>query len=96
MDNAFDLLEEKVRKAAELVERLRHEKKELEQQAADARARLEEAEGKLQSLDVERADVAERGRALEGAQREVKALRHEREEVRKRIARLVDLLEGLD
>ena len=96
MENAFDLLEEKVRKAAELVKRLRDEKKELEQQAARAHARLEEAEKKLGAVDHERASVAKRGRELESAQREVETLRHEREEVRTRIARLVDLLEGLD
>lgn len=96
MDNAFDLLEDKVRKAAELVQRLRHEKKELEGQAAQARARLDEAEKKLHTLDKERSGAAERARELEGLQRELKALRHEREEVRARVARLVDVLEGMD
>lgn len=95
-DNAFDVLEDKVRKAAELVQRLRAENGDLERQAAEARAKLEEAEHKLQTLAREQAGAVEAGRELDTARREVQTLRHEREQVRTRIARMVELLEGLD
>ncbi len=96
MDDAFDRLEERVRTAAELVQRLRSEKKALEQQAAQARARVDEAEKKLGALEKERSGAAERARQWDGLEREVLSLRHERDEVRTRVARLVDLLDSLE
>jgi predicted RNase H-like nuclease (RuvC/YqgF family) len=96
MDDAFDRLEERVRAAAELVQRLRADKKLLEQQADEARARLEAAEKKLVALEKEHGGAAERARKLDGLEREVDSLRHERDEVRTRVARLVDLLDSLE
>lgn len=96
MENGFDLLEQKVKKAAETVRQLRRENKELEEQVGKARARLQEADKRLQALERERQEGGEQARTLEGLQKEVRSLRHEREEVRTRIGKLVELLEGLD
>ena len=94
MENGFDLLEEKVRKAAELVKRLRKDNKVLGESAAEARERLHEMEKRLAGLDRERAQ-ASGGRETD-LEREVKALRQQRDEVRQRIARLVEVLDNLD
>jgi predicted RNase H-like nuclease (RuvC/YqgF family) len=96
MDNAFEVLEEKVRKTAELVRRLRKEKAELEEERGGLRARLKEAEQGLASLEKQRHASAAEGREAEALGREVKVLRAEREEVRQRIGKLVDILDGLD
>jgi chromosome segregation ATPase len=94
MENGFDLLEEKVRKAAELVRRLRKENKALGESAEEARERLRETEKRLAAMDRERAQ-ASGGRDTD-LEREMKALRQQRDEVRQRIARLVEVLENLD
>ncbi|MBI3932445.1 MAG: hypothetical protein HY317_03455 [Acidobacteria bacterium] len=93
MENSFDVLEEKVRKAADLVKRLRKENHALDEDLVKARARLAEAEKRLSAIEGERSGGARDADALKG---EVKTLRHEREEIRTRIARLVEVLEGLD
>jgi predicted RNase H-like nuclease (RuvC/YqgF family) len=96
MQNSFDVLEQKVRKAVELVNRLRNEKKTLESDLAAMRSRLLDTEKRFVALEKERAPDADHGKGLEGLEREVKALRTEREEVRGRIARLVEVLDGLE
>jgi chromosome segregation ATPase len=95
MEQGFDLLEEKVRKAAELVKRLRKENKGLEDDLGRAKSRLHEAEKRLSALEKEHA-AADRGAGSEELEREVKALRHQRDEVRRRIERMVEVLESLD
>ena len=94
MEHGFDLLEEKVRKAADLVKRLRKENKALEDDVVKAKSRLQEAERRLASLEKEAAPS--HGKETEGLSREVATLRHEREEIRKRIAKLVDVLDIFD
>lgn len=96
MDNSFDLLEEKVRKAAELVRKLRKENAGLEEHLAEGKKRLHEAEKKLQALEKDQGASAGLTKELEILNREVKGLRQEREEVRGRIAKLVEVLEALD
>ena len=96
MEDSFELLEEKVRKAAELVRRLRKENKGLEDDLGKARARLQEAEKKLETLEREVQASGGRSQELDSLQKDVKALKQEREEVRRRIAKLVEVLEGLD
>jgi chromosome segregation ATPase len=94
MENGFDLLEEKVRKAAELVKRLRKENKALGESAEETRERLRETEKRLAAMDRERPHAAGSNETdLEG---ELKALRQQRDEIRQRIARLVEVLETLD
>lgn len=96
MDETFELLEEKVRKAADLVKKLRKENKSLEDDLAKSRARLQEAEKRLDALDKEVQSSAGKGHELESLQKELKALRLEREEIRRRIGKLVEVLETLD
>jgi len=96
MENAFGLLEEKVRKAAELVKRLRQEKKTLEEELGQARGRAQEAERQVSTLEGEAAGAASKSRDRDAAEQELKALRREREEVRRRIAGLLEILDGLE
>lgn len=82
MENSFDLLEEKVRRAADLVKRLRKENTALEERVV--------------ALEKQRGTSAGHAKELEGLAREAKTLREEREEIRQRIAKLVEALDGLD
>jgi len=96
MENSFDLLEEKVRRTVDLVKRLRKENKALDEDLSRARARLDQAEKALQSLERARGEESAQSGQLEGLGKEIKVLRQEREDVRGRIAKLVEVLEGLD
>jgi prefoldin subunit 5 len=95
MEQGFDLLEEKVRKAADLVKRLRKENKGLEDGLAKATGRLQESEKRLSALEKERA-APRGGPEMDDLQAEVKSLRQQKDEVRKRIERIVEVLESLD
>ena len=88
MDKTFDLLEDRVRKAADLVTRLRKENKGFQDDLTKARHRLQEAEKRLESLET--------SQSSESLEKDLASLRKEREEVRVRIAKLVEILEGLD
>jgi FtsZ-binding cell division protein ZapB len=79
MENAFDQLEERVKKAADVVKRLRQENK-----------------GLLEALEKGKGPSPEETRRAEALAQEVKELRAEREEIRRRIARLVQVLDALD
>jgi hypothetical protein len=96
MEDTFELLEEKVRKAAELVRKLRKDNKGLEDDLAKARARLLDAENKLETLEREVQAHGGRSQELDTLHKDLKALKLERDEVRRRIAKLVEVLEGLD
>jgi FtsZ-binding cell division protein ZapB len=64
MENGFELLEDKVRKAVELVKRLRKENKDLRDELGKAQPRLQELEKKVEALDKHRgAATAEAGKA---------------------------------
>ena len=78
MDNAFDQLEDRVKKAADVVKRLRQENKALQEELAGKGASEEET------------------RRADELAREVKGLRGERDEIRRRIAKLVQVLDALD
>jgi chromosome segregation ATPase len=95
MQDGFELLEEKVKKAADLVKRLRRDNKTLEDDLTKAKWRLQEAEKRLEAVEK---DLAHRGDAAESEAllAEVSSLKKEREEVRRRIAKLVDVLDGLE
>ena len=96
VENGFELLEDKVRKAVELVKRLRKENRDLHDELAKARPRLSELEKKVEAAEKHRgAASADAGKA-EALAREVKDLRHEREEIRRRIAKLVEALDTLE
>jgi predicted nucleic acid-binding Zn-ribbon protein len=96
MDDSFELLEDKVRRAAELVTRLRNDNEELRAELARMRPRLQEAEKKNEGLEKVRSAGAGDARQLETLGRELRSLREEREEVRRRIGRLVEILDGMD
>src|SRR5437867_371978 len=97
MEEGFELLEEKVRKAADLVKRLRKANHDLEEERGRLGARLKEAEKRLDGLEKQRgSSSAEEPRRRGAVDEEVAALRHEREEIRRRIARLVEVLDGLE
>jgi chromosome segregation ATPase len=96
MEDSFELLEQRVRKTAELVRRLRKDNRSLEEDLAKSRGRAQEAEKKLEALEKERSSAPDQGKQLEAAASELKLLRQEREEVRRRIARLVEVLDGLE
>jgi septal ring factor EnvC (AmiA/AmiB activator) len=108
--DTFSLLEDKVRKAAALVRELRQRNQSLEQELPEVRKRNQRLEQELPELrtrvqELHKAlEAAEKGvgdlgddaRKLAAAEQELKGLRQEREEVRLRIARLVEVLDGLE
>ena len=115
--DSFTLLEEKVRKAADLVRELRQKNQGLEREVPDLRQRNQRLEEELPELrsrvqDLQKAlqaaekaplapsddarKLAESERELKGLRKEREGLRQEREEVRLRIARLVEILDGLE
>lgn len=96
MEKGFELLEQKVRKAAELVKRLQGENKALATQLGEAQARLKQAARDLEAAEKRREPSAEEAKRLEALNRELQDLREEREEIKKRVARLVDVLDTLD
>jgi predicted RNase H-like nuclease (RuvC/YqgF family) len=96
MDESFDVLEEKVRKAAELVKRLRKENRALDEDLGKARARLEAAEKRLAALEKDAGASHDHGQKLDALGQQLKALQLERGEVRSRIAKLVEVLDSLD
>jgi len=95
MEEGFELLEEKVRKAAELVKRLRKANHDLEEERSRLGARVKEAEKRLDSLEKQRGS-SEGGPRRDALAEEVATLRHEREEIRRRLAKLVEVLDGLE
>ena len=96
MENNFELLEDRVRKAVELVKRLRGENKGLQDELGKARPRLQELEKKVEAADKHRGAATAEGGKVEALVREIKDLRHERDEIRRRIAKLVEALDALE
>jgi predicted nucleic acid-binding Zn-ribbon protein len=96
VQDSFELLEEKVRRAAELVKALRQENKELEQQRRQAESRLKEAEKGLQALEKQKGAATADQKRVEALDGEVATLRREREEIKKRLARLIEVLDELE
>jgi chromosome segregation ATPase len=94
VDNAFDLLEQRVRRAADALRRLQAENADLRKQLSKAQGALAQAEKALEKQGPA-ADPREAERHLAQA-RELAALQRDREELRQRIGRLVEALEGLD
>jgi prefoldin subunit 5 len=78
------------------VKRLRHDNQGLQDELARVRPRLQEVEKAVQELEKGKGPSAEDTRRLESLGQEVKDLRGEREEIRRRIAKLVQVLDALD
>jgi len=70
MEHGFDVLEEKVRRAAELVVRLRKENKALLEDMAKAKGRLQDAEKRISALEKERVAAPAHEKEVEGLTRE--------------------------
>jgi cell division septum initiation protein DivIVA len=81
-DRSFDLLEERVKKAAETLRRLKKENAALAQQAHTAQASAATLQERLAAAQKDKADAA--------------GVAKEREEIRKRIGRIVALLDELE
>jgi hypothetical protein len=94
METGFDQLEEKVRKAADVVRRLRTENKSLQEELGRAKARVQDAE--KAAGEKPKGPSPEDARRLESMGKEIEGLRAEREEVRRRIGKLVQVLDALD
>ena len=97
MDNAFDLLEQRVRRAAETLRRLQAENADLKKQLGRAQSALQQAEKALSAAEKQAAapNPADTQK-LDAIQKEVVALRKDKDEIRDRLGRLVEVLEGLD
>jgi len=96
MDKTFDLLEERIRKTAAVVERLRKENAALEKESQLARRKLEEAEKRLKALEAASGSPKPDGAEMAALEEELRRLKGEREEIRARIGRLVDLLDSIE
>jgi hypothetical protein len=95
VENAFDLLEERVRRAAEALRRLQADNGELKKQLVRAQGALQQSEKALEEALKAKATAEDASKA-EGHNRELMTLRREREELRARLARLVEVLDGLE
>jgi chromosome segregation ATPase len=96
VDKGFELLEQKVRKAADLVRRLQGENKSLAAQLGEAQARLKQAARDLEAAEARPATPPQDAKKLETLVREVEDLRGERREIKARIARLIEVLDTLE
>ncbi len=85
----LERLEDKIRKLVSLVERLRGEKATLVDENTRLQVQLESSQGKLEALAARVADAEQVGTELE-------ALRQERDQVRARVADLLDQIEALE
>lgn len=93
MDDGFELLEEKVRQAAETVRRLREDKQAMERERNQLQHRLEESQkAGAGKGGVSPADA----RRIESLSQELKQMHQERDQIKKRIAALLEVLKGLE
>ena len=94
MDSGFDQLEQKVRKAADVVRGLRTENKSLQEELGKLKGRLHDAE--KASAEKPKGPAPEDTRKLDALGKEIEGLRAERDESRRRIGKLVQVLDALD
>jgi len=95
-NNPFDVLEERVRKAADTLKRLRSHNEELEKERTKLRSAVHELEKRVSGLEKQGKQAAAESGKLEALDEEVQELRAERQEIRRRIARLVEVLDTLE
>jgi predicted RNase H-like nuclease (RuvC/YqgF family) len=96
VENSFKLLEDRIQRAAGRLKELQSENESLKADLGEAQGRADSAERELEKLAGEQGQGGAASKKTESLSREVKALKKERQEVRARIQRLVDLLETLD
>lgn len=88
MEN-LDLLEDRVRRIAELVRSLRHDNEEL-------RDRLREAEARLKSSAEATATWQEERKRSEEVARQLRLLQEERQEIRGRVSKMLETFSSID
>lgn len=96
MEDSFQLLEDRIGRAAKRLKELQAETGSLRGALAEAQSRAEEAEKRLEETVAAGGDGDDASAEMEKLTREVQGLRAERKEIRKRLGRLVELLEGLE
>jgi predicted nucleic acid-binding Zn-ribbon protein len=97
MEESFELLEQRVQKAADLVKRLKDDNARLGAELEKARKRGAELEKRSGGSEKKgAAAAAEQQGRIEKLTEQVAALQEERDEIRRRIERLVSVLEALD
>ena len=98
MESGFDQLEEKVKKAADAMRRLRTENKSLQDELGKAKARAQDAEkaAEKSAADKPKGPSPDEARKVESLTKEIDGLRGERDEIRRRIGKLVQVLDALD
>ena len=96
MQDGFEVLEEKVRKAADLVKRLRKANHDLEEERGRLGTRLKEAEKRLDALEKQQSASTADARRGQAVSEEAARWRQEREEIRRRIERMVEVLDTLE
>jgi chromosome segregation ATPase len=92
MDDHFDLLEQRVQKAAARLRELKAENATLRGEVQAATTRAEKAERAVRAVAQQPAGAEELARAQEAA----RELSSEREEIRARVGKLLELLERLE
>jgi predicted RNase H-like nuclease (RuvC/YqgF family) len=96
MQDSFELLEGRIRKAADLVKRLRTENARLGEDLEKTRKKAGEAEKRLNAAGQREGTDPQMSKRVEELDQEVAVLRHEREEIRRRIEKLVTVLDELE
>jgi predicted RNase H-like nuclease (RuvC/YqgF family) len=96
MQDSFELLEGRIRKAADLVKRLRIENARLGEDLEKTRKKAGEAEKRLNAAGQREGADPQMSKRVEELDQEVAVLRHEREEIRRRIEKLVTVLDELE
>lgn len=96
MEDSFKLLEERIRRAAERLKELQSENESLRKDLGESDGRAEKAEKKLEEVAEAGASRESASKKAETLARELKGLRKEREEIRTRLGRLLELLENLE
>ena len=96
MEDSFKLLEDRIRRAAERLKELQSENESLRKDLGASESRAEKAEKKLEEAAEAETSRESDSKKAESLAREVKGFRKEREEIRARLGRLVELLETLE
>jgi predicted RNase H-like nuclease (RuvC/YqgF family) len=96
MQDSFEVLESRVRKAADLVQRLRGENARLNEDLDKTRKKLADAEKRMQSPVKPAAVDAQIDKRVGELDQELAGLRREREEIRGRIEALVTVLDEIE
>lgn len=95
-DKTFDLLEQRVKAAADVVRRLRKENATLAQSAQAAQTSAAGLQERLATAQREKESSGAVAKDLLAARGELKTLHAERDQIRKRIEKIVSLLDEIE